>query len=525
MGSTAGRPSDVPDSVVAAPRRWLVAIVSGGFFLLLAYILLQQAWVHRFDILALALLAAAFTGAVVSLDGISGRLRWTERNRRIAFAIGFLVVFSLQLMFVRAIYTTVGWDPRAVFAAAIDLSNFTQSSVASHTPEVYRAPGLSIPYWSSYPNNLMLAFTYELIFRVCATLGFPNPVFLCTALNVLVLDIAVLLAAVCARRLWGRKAGRITLLVAVPFLGFSPWISLAYSDTIATVFPVLLLYLYIRYVESTRATQYLYAAAIAATSAAGYLFKPHVLAMTLAIGIVHGLSPRSGSSLMVKLGKLATFGLVALMVLGAFGAYRGHRLKDRIPTSQIEASRFPITHWIAMSLNDARGGFNKKDVDEQRALIGLEAKNERNVRVIKQRLSELGPSGYAGFLHRKLSWISTDGTFYWQREGIPVDYVPLSDDRYARRLQSVLFREGEHFRWFEMTANAAWLAVLAWMVAPLATRRRFEADRMILIARLAVIVLLLMLLVLEGRSRYLISFVPLFVMLGSYYLSGARKTP
>lgn len=495
-------------------------IGSGAFFVLMAYVLVQQALVHGAGIFALALVASALTVVVLVVDGIAGRSQWLDRNRRLALVIGVLAVLAMQLLYVREIYSTVNWDPRSVFAAAIDLAGFKQASVAQYTPGAYTGPGLSIPYWSAYPNNLMLAFVYEAVFRFCAAAGIPSAVYLCTALNVVVVDIAILLAARCAGKLWGGGAERITLLVAIPFLGFSPWISVAYSDTIATVFPVLMLYLYMRYVESTRTAQYVIAAAIAATTATGYLFKPHVVAMALAIGVVHALSPGSRSPWRVKLVKVGTIGLVMAVIVGGAGAYRDYRLQDRITKSQFEESRFPVTHWIAMSLNDEVGGFNGQDVDEQRALIGLKAKNERNLRVIRERLSEMGPFGYAAFLHRKLSWMSTDGTFYWQLEGALSRNVPFHDGAYARKLQSVVYRDGKHFHWFEWAANAAWIAVLAWLAAPLFTRRRCDADRMLLVTRLAIVALVLMLLVLEGRSRYLISFMPVFVMLGSYFLAG-----
>lgn len=520
-GSPLGHPGGVSASVVAPPPpRWLAVVASSGFFLTLGYVLVQHVRAHWSDVFALGVLALAVLGGVLALDRVLGGSDWLRRHRRAVLAIGFLGVFLVQLLFIRETYATVGWDPRAVFAAAIDLSHFTQSPLAVFTPETYTSPGLSVSYWSSYPNNLLLAFVYEMVFRFCALVGLPSAVFMCTALNVLVLDVAILLAALCAGRLWGSSAERMTLLVAVPLLGFSPWISIAYSDTIATVFPVLVLYLYLRYIEATQREQYLYAAAIGAVSAVGYLLKPHVLAMTLAIGIVHALSGGSGSPLRSRLSKLATCALVAVIVVGGFGAYRDYRLRDRITKAQLEESRFPISHFIAMSLNDEWGGYNKPDVDAQRALKGTAAKNERNIRVIKARLKELGALGYAGFLHRKLTWITTDGTFFWQSEGNLSHYVPFHDGSFARIVQSVVYREGEHFRWFAVTANALWLAVLISMMAPVATRRRFDADRAVLIGRLATIILLLMLLVLEGRSRYLISFVPVFVLLGSYYLSG-----
>ena len=259
------------------------------------------------------------------------RSDWLRRHRRLAFGVGFVLVFAVQLVFVRELFGTVGWDPRGVFAAAIKLSGFKESAMAATAPKEYMS-GFAVAYWGAYPNNLLLVFTYEIIFRLCAAFGVPYAVFLSTALNVAVLDLAIILAVACARLLWGPSAGRITLLIAVPFLGFSPWISVAYSDTMATVFPVLLLYLYLRYVKASYRAQYLYAAAVGAASAVGYMIKPHVIAMPLAIGLIHGLSRGTpGSPLPSKLFKLGVCALAAFVVLASFGAYRDYRLRDSAP--------------------------------------------------------------------------------------------------------------------------------------------------------------------------------------------------
>jgi hypothetical protein len=500
--------------------RWLAVLISGWFFIVFAYVLTRFVSTNLPDAIVLGAVALAYGGAALAIDRFVGGIDWIERHRVPLLAVGFLVVFALQLLCVRELYSTHHWDPRAVFGAAIRLAEFNQLPMAVHTPAMYLRFGLPVSYWSRYPNNLPLVFVYEAVFRVCAAIGLSSPVYVSTCVNVLVLDVGVLLTGVCARRLWGRSAGRIALVIALPFLAFSPWISVAYSDTIATVFPILLLCLYMRYLDAAPRVQFLYAAAIGGVTALGYLFKPHVVAMTLAIGFVHALAPRSESPLIAKASKLVAVALAALMVAGAFGAYRDYRMKGLISKEQFAASAFPVTHLIAMSLGTELGGYNEADVTEESAIAGAEAKNERNIRVIKERLARMGPLGYAAFLDRKLRWMTTDGTFFWQSEASASKIEPIHRGAFARTLQAVLFRDGPSFRYYSLVASGMWLAILFSMVAPVATSRRFDTDRVLLVARASIIVLLLMLLVLEGRSRYLIAFMPVFVLLASYFLAG-----
>ncbi len=92
----------------------------------------------------------------------------------------------------------------------------------------------------------------------------------------------------------------------------------------------------------------------------------------------------------------------------------------------MEQLRFPVSHFIAMSLNEATGGYNQPDVDAQRERLGVAAKNERNFRVIRERLARIGALGYLRFVDKKLTWMTTDGIFFWQGERAPfAECVPF----------------------------------------------------------------------------------------------------
>jgi len=507
-----------PPSTPLPPRMWAFTALTSAFFAVFLFVWAAFFVQHGTELAALILVAALIVVIIGACELLlfCGR-EWLERNRRVVIAVGVILVLALQLLYVRQLYVVHDWDPRPIMAAAMELSHFNDSSLAASAPAAYVEPGFPKTYLAAYPNNMLLVFVYELVFRACVALGIPYAVYLCICLNVLVLDAAIILAVVCAWRLWGGSAGRMTLLLAVPLLGFSPWISVAYSDTLATVLPVLLLYLYLRYLESTARTQMVLVAAMGAVSAVGYLLKPHVLAMSLAIAVVHFAAHRSGSSAGARIRKLLLCLIAALVVLGVFDAYRDYRLRTRLPEHVSAQSAFPMTHIIAMGMK-GQGGWNEQDVHEQYEIATADARQRHNLQLIENRLRAFGVQGYARHLARKLVWISTDGTFYWQGEGRFSKSPVMHRDPLARALQSVFFPNGAHHRWFQLIVNAAWLLILTALVAPLATRRRGDTDWGLLVARTSVVLLLLMLLVLEGRSRYLISFLPVFMLLAAYLL-------
>ncbi len=124
-----------------------------------------------------------------------------------------------------------------------------------------------------------------------------------------------------------------------------------------------------------------------------------------------------------------------------------------------------------------------------------------------------------------------DGTFTWRGEGggIFKEYPSLSESRFKPLLKSLFWCDGDKYHYFTTYCQYIWLFVLVAMSAfwfvfvrgLLTGKNKAESSdiewTMVALA-IAVIGVFLYLLLFEARARYLINFIPIFIVGGTYGL-------
>jgi 4-amino-4-deoxy-L-arabinose transferase-like glycosyltransferase len=144
-------------------------------------------------------------------------------------------------------------------------------------------------------------------------------------------------------------------------------------------------------------------------------------------------------------------------------------------------------------------------------------KDEKFKTFIKEKLDELGFNGYMKFLIKKARWMTSEGHFCWLREGGGTADFSNPD---ANFLKSLFYNNGKHYMFFIHAANGLWIVVFlglclgmlfSWLRGFKQTDK-FNAD---LFLCLSVFFIIVVLLFTEGRSRYLISFLPIFCIISA----------
>ena len=186
--------------------------------------------------------------------------------------------------------------------------------------------------------------------------------------------------------------------------------------------------------------------------------------------------------------------------------------------------------------------------DNELAHLNRGTTHEKNViyyRFIKDTLQDFGVSGYLEFLFNKARWITSEGDFHWYREaGGNADF----SDPDKNILRSFLYITGEHYDFWRHAVNGLWVVVffgccLGMLVSLLKCNRvknkRFDAE---LFFTLIFFSIILVLLVVEARTRYLIGFLPVICMISAigysyvvglfnkykspdYHVSGEHSSP
>ena len=144
---------------------------------------------------------------------------------------------------------------------------------------------------------------------------------------------------------------------------------------------------------------------------------------------------------------------------------------------------------------------------------GKEAKKETDRAFIRNKLEEYGVSGMAEHLKKKVKFTWGDGV-YFAPEKLKRD--PMKESW----LHEWVLKDGDNFQKTYLYCNAVQLLLLLGLVASVvrnfAERGRWREIQSM---QIAVFGIFLFLLIWETRSRYLVNFVPVFVLLG---LDGCR---
>lgn len=462
---------------------------------------------------AALLLAAAWLARRTLRRGAAGR----AASRAFEFAPWF-ALFAFQALVCYHAYALPGMDANIVLSAAYDLA----------TGDGYIVP----EYYATYPNNAFLTIVYGGVMKLAALvlghMGFERSVLIVILLQCALCCAAGWLTRRVALRMTGSVGfARLTAAVYALFAGISPWLTYPYSDCMGLIFPVLTLFLYQGRHEARR--EGLRWLLIALTALTGYLIKPQTLIVAMAIGLMeaaHALSSRAW-----RVGARHIAVLFAIVLLGA-----GPVFDAAVSLTPLEIDRgrsVGLLHYVTMGLNEETNGTYSAD-DVTQALSMEDAGERRDMLMEKaaDRLRGMGVSGLLRHLKRKTLANYADGTFSWGGDCTGENYyrevIEEKDARLSPFFRDAIdFVDGRLYPYLKTYLHAVWLGLLfCSLLTPLAWRTLDAGGRETLCtALLAIIGLTLFEWIFEAQSRYLFTYIPLYLLGGLAGAAGCFKPP
>lgn len=445
------------------------------------------------------------------------RLRRIPFNIDHAVAVCTFALFILQVYIAYNIYFQTGWDvggdvlPAARLLAAGDIAGFVETSA---------------DYFSRYPNNIPMTRFFALLLRWNEDFGVwagQNELMCIVTVNCVINALTCFLTYRVIKDLMSWKAALAGYILMIALVGLSPWTVITYSDSLALIFPVAILFLYTRKAECLF-LKCLKFAAIISLACIGYWIKPQTVIVAIAIIMIEFIWHMDSFNK-----KTMMNGLVILLVCGiCAGAFQGLSLRvHTIPGFDRDEERtLDMTHFFMMGLNESvNGTWSGEDIDFSLSQPTLEERHKANLSEGWKRIVDFGPVGYIRFLAKKLITAYGDGTFAWAGEGGFWDtmYQPQNDVA-SPWLRSFYYDTGENYRIWTYTEQLTWLAVLIFVACNFMGCRNILGRLCIknaLVILLALEGLTLYLMLFEVRARYLYTYVPFFVILA---VSGLRYT-
>lgn len=418
-------------------------------------------------------------------------------------ALSFLFLFILQLFYISFIYTDIGWDCGTLVVTAMQ-------------PDM----NYGAEYFSIYPNNLFLLFIYRIIIALFTKLKITNIWFAFSVINIILVDFSIFLASNLAKKQWGKKTCCFTLFIAILLFGFSPWLMVPYSDTISMPFVIGSIYLYFISIRSSKkSTKYILSICIGLILVIGYLIKPTVLIAGIAILVIQFLRLCKNMTLKNVLRQLSFFLIIFICASSFLGIYQTYQKNQTMIT--IEPDRaMPASGFFMMGLTTSGepnaplyGAWNQDDIT---ILFAAHTTSEMDAvakQEISTRLNTMSAFGYLKYLSQKARWITGDGTFYWAGEGNFANWTGNTKTNIAK---DFIYPSGKYFQMYKIILQGIWSVSFFYIVLGiLLSRKKSEnSDQDIfLLLRVATFGVILFVMLFEGRSRYLINFIPIFAIL------------
>lgn len=405
-------------------------------------------------------------------------------------------VILLQIIFIFYVHPEVGWDVGMLHYAQANKSN-------AQNPEV-------IGYFSSNTNNLFIEL---LMLKLAILFGNHTWIFF-DYFTLFLVDLSVLLNLLTISVIKIKKLS-IAIYSHALFLLFFPSIIIPYSDTwvLPLVSGMLLIYFLILYKKNFIIRVFL-SVTLGLTLVVTYNVKPSAIIPIIAMTIIELL-------FMVKSGKIKiTLKFIAIIILIITSSILSEKFIQQKVCNQTfiritKGREVPAIHFISMGVS-GEGGYNAKDALMMSILQTKEERIKYSEDKLVERLKGKGVFGYIKFLLQKHSNNTSDGTFGWLKEGnFFKESSSPSNTSISGKIKNYFLLYGTHIEDFRMITQ---IIYIFFMILILFGGN--DKEKNILFLKLCILGGFLYLLVFEGgRSRYLIQFFPMFMLLFSLSFS------
>lgn len=449
--------------------------------------------------------------------------KWLEhlQNKNCLLIMTAFILFLLQIGMAFSLYVHIGWDVGFV----IDSVNMLVKN-----PQSFCNSGRS-SYFLIYPNNLFLLSLFYQIDKGLAAVGVSHFLIFEILLNTMIVNLSAWLTFGVIKKMTNFKTAILSLTFIIPFLIFSPWIIVPYSDTLSMIFPILIIYLYVQQKQIINEKHKIFLwIGIGFSACIGMFIKPTVIISVIAIFIIDFLTVASKKQLkrvlvsfVIVLGSTLCCNLLCnAFISNSVGRYIALKQKDKFSV--------PATHFIMMGMQEYKvndgttvyGAYLSDDVSFTLSKPTKDEKVKANCEEIKKRLKKFGICGYIKFIYNKANWILSDGTFWWGKEG-----SFLTTPFYAKAplcvfLQQIFSNGQAKYYKYVNIIQGFWIAVQFLLIVPLFLAKKDYNNINSAVLRLTLIGIILFILLFEGRSRYLINHLPIFITLASYGIWSCR---
>ena len=411
-----------------------------------------------------------------------------------------------------------GWDPLTIYSGAQVISS--------------SSAGFDAGYFQVFPNNIAILYFQSLLLTLINQIGLTDIApMINVAIVTITMDIALLIMYLTTRKLFGSRAGAISLVLSLILVIGSSWSRTFYTDSLGMLFPIAYIALTVKLLETSEVRyRYLLTVILGVMITIGYTLKPTTIIVCIAgllllpIYLLSSKVPQKKLVMSIMSPKLILILMASTLIsyialTTSMNRYAG-----------VEPRSMPLSNFALMGLskvcttdtNECRyGAWNMSDALKSKQYKEMDDYEEYTYQEIGNRLEKMGVAGYVEFLSQKATWTFGDGSFYTFKEGTEATATLSQNDTFSKNLQSVFHLNGSYYWLYKIVVQSIWILCLLALCIPIIPKSPVGVA-VISWSRLSVLGLLSFLLLFEARSRYVFLYLPVIIMLASYLLSNVN---
>lgn len=430
------------------------------------------------------------------------------KNKQKFIRIMWLIFIIFQISFAYVFLVKPSWDFGNVF--------LTAANSAVGKDRIYNNL-----YYYRYGNNLGCVLLLRTVFWFFSIFSTNTKFFLAVAvvLNILLINISILFLYKTIKLVFDEKLSTFFLICSFLFLPLTAYTPIFYSDTLSMPFLICAMYFF---VEMIFDKEYNWKKFIIIGLMLGFgsTIKFTVIILLISIIIFLVLNEQK----LTKLLKYCTLMIIFMLIpLSTTSIYKSQFMNQKL----LKEEEFPLTHWIMMGLKVNKwgvpGGYDEEDVWFTDSFNNVHKKKEENIKEIKRRVKDRVKDGSIfEFYARKIVFVWGDGTFFAPNV---LERQQVHDFKIKK---IILGNEKQTFVYRSMSQASMIIIILSFILSCIYRKHLDEKQQKILLLNTVTIFgVFLFFLIWEARSRYLVNFIPIFllqVFLGVVAINNKIKT-
>ena len=409
----------------------------------------------------------------------------------------FFLLLLLQLIYGYIMAAYPGWDWHDVMSAAMQYVEGKKSAI-------------NWEYFQMYPNNNTMLYIEIVLFKMLKVLGlysYRKGVILTIGINILMIDLSVFFLYLTVRELFGKPKAIFSIILCMLCYAFYCYIPVFYTDTVTMLFPILMIYLYVKYNKNKNYRLLIF---LTVVSLIGYKIKPTCIIPFIAIIIDMFFRNELKKSY-----KGFAYLFVSLIITYSLISFLEVKLSVFPYDIKNNTNEIPYTHWIMMGMTERDsyqegrkyiGWYNPDSMEITLSHKTTEERKQANIKQIKKQYKQYGLIEYIKFLYRKMLYVWSDGTYY-----APTLATPQPNKNENNPLRKFTTLEGDYYKITFWQNIGMFLFIYFFMIIGIQKYIR-KNDNKFNYAYLTIFGILLFLLIWEASSRYLLTFTPVLLL-------------